>query len=357
MSVADTGQEAVPATPRSRAYPAAVVYLLTLLAIWTVTRLVAERLWWTTLLLYLPQVGYALPAIVTLPWALRARDRRALLSNAAALAVTAGPLMGFNLPLIRKATSSQPRVRVLAYNIRGGVEGFESIRRQIGRFRPDVVVLTEVSGWGREQQLRAELRNALPGWNHTPVGEVYVASRWPILQDESTPLGSSATRRKVRAIVQAPFGRFNVVAVHFYTAVHGETLRSQWRHLPSYLRRTAAVRQEQVDDVLAWAGTREGPTLIAGDFNTPPAGDFYRRLTRSYADAFAGVGWGWGYTYPARLPLLRIDHVFHSPEWTPLRAEAGGRTGSDHRPLFVELALSTPNAQRASPNGHQRERR
>ena len=62
------------------------------------------------------------------------------------------------------------------------------------------------------------------------------------------------------------------------------------------------------------------------------------------------------YTFPARftppklfgklptlpLSLLRIDYVYHSRHWSAASCEVGGRDGSDHRPVFAELELTSP---------------
>jgi endonuclease/exonuclease/phosphatase (EEP) superfamily protein YafD len=39
------------------------------------------------------------------------------------------------------------------------------------------------------------------------------------------------------------------------------------------------------------------------------------------------------------VPGIPIDHVLVTPDLVPLRVERGPDVGSDHFPLFVELAL------------------
>ncbi len=338
------------ARPERRSpWPARVAagYLLLLCLLLLLTRVVAEGLWWTTLLLYFPQVVYAAPALVLLPWAVHRRDGRALLATLLAVGVVLWPLMGFNVPRPRER---DPRavgtVRLLAYNIHGATLGIEEVAANVRRFRPDVVVFSEATGWGREEELRDELDGLFPGWSSVRGGDIYIASRWPLQERRAAPLlpineaGSHLEQRqKVRVAVAAPFGPFHVCGTHFRTAIYGETLLKNRRGVPDYMAKTGGIRLKQAQDVLASLRPLEGPVVLAGDFNTPPAGLIYDRLTRRYRDAFAEAGWGWGYTYPARLPLLRIDYVFHSPHWRTRTAEVGSREGSDHRPLFAELEL------------------
>lgn len=328
----------------------ALIYLLVTVGLGTAARLLAERYWWSTLLLYFPQVAYLAPAPLVLFLALRKLDGRAFLVLLVTLGVILGPLMGFNLPgngalAHPEVLVGRPRVRVMTYNIRGGMDGFDAISAQIQAFNPDVVVITEAQGWGREPKLRRELAEQFKGWHATQGGDVYLASRWPMVSRESERLGADpetqaiSGRCKVRAHIVAPFGEFDLVGVHFYTALHGETLVNQRRRVPGYLRSAGAVRMDQAQDLVDWESDRGRPIIVAGDFNTPPAGHVYGLLSGPWQDAFSESGLGWGFTYPATFPLLRIDHIFHSADWRAVTSRVGNAPGSDHRPLLAELAL------------------
>lgn len=79
-------------------------------------------------------------------------------------------------------------------------------------------------------------------------------------------------------------------------------------------------------------------TIIAGDFNMPPRGVVYRRIAGQYRNAFS-AGNGFGYTYRSSLPVLRIDHIFLSPDLRPVRCRTIGTRVSDHRPVVAEVEL------------------
>jgi vancomycin resistance protein VanJ len=329
---------------RKPAWPSylAAVYLGAVLLVWLLTWTVAERQWWTTLLLYFPQGVFLGPAVLTLPPALWKRDRRALLLNGLALLVVAWPMMGLNIPLPSATnTARAPRVRLLAYNIEIATDGMDRIGRQVEKFRPDVVVFAEAR---RRQQakLDAELRRQFPGWDSVRRGDVFIASRWSMIERESAPLPESIDRENVRALVQAPFGRFHVAGVHMSKALRPRTLRTRTLRLPQYLDVTGSGRWKQARAIEAWTAALDGPVLLAGDFNTPPAGHIYGVLTRRYEDSFKEAGWGWGFTFPSKSPLLRIDYIFHSAHWKAMECRVGARPGSDHRPVFAELALVDP---------------
>jgi vancomycin resistance protein VanJ len=340
------------AQPRPARWPLglALLYLVLVVGLAAAGHGIAERRWWSTLLLYPPQVLYAVPAPLVLLPALWKRDRRALAVLGVTLALIAGPLMGLNVPLAGVPTRPRGRVRVLEYNIQGGLEGFDRLEAQVQRFQPDVVVFSEARGWGHTEEIVARLRRLLPGWQSARGGDIYIASRWPLAERKAEWLGPTAERghrpessaydrAKLRVLVDAPFGQFHVVGAHFRTALYGNTLAAYKQDIPRYMHQTSRVRAEQADDLVGWLGGLDGPVILAGDFNTPPAGNVYGRLTQGLVDSFRERGWGWGYTYPSRLPLLRIDYVFHSREWAAVSCRVGDRPGSDHRPVFAELAL------------------
>jgi len=333
---------------RAWGYRLALAYLIGVCGLCIFARLVGERLWWTTLLIYIPQVAYALPGLVILIPVLLSRDWRALAAFGATLLLIAGPVMGFNVPLPSLASRDAPRVRVLSYNIKGALAGIDLVQAHVARFQPDVVVFTEARGWSDDEALRKDLRDTFPNWDHVEGGDVYIATRWPIVARDAQPLGGEVThdpsldRYKVRAEVQSPSGRFNVVGVHFRTAVYGRTLLKELKNAPGYMKHTGEVRDEQARDLLQWLDQIDGPIVLAGDFNTPPAGRIYHAITRKFGDSFAERGTGWGYTYPSGRSMLRIDYVFHSRNWDAVQCLVGDTPGSDHRPVFAELALRAP---------------
>jgi endonuclease/exonuclease/phosphatase family metal-dependent hydrolase len=91
-----------------------------------------------------------------------------------------------------------------------------------------------------------------------------------------------------------------------------------------------------------------GPTVLLGDFNATSRYAAYRALTGRLRDAQRGPdGERSGRsvrTFPSRAPILRIDHIFVSPELAVAGVEAvtGGpaRVASDHLPLVASVQLA-----------------
>jgi endonuclease/exonuclease/phosphatase family metal-dependent hydrolase len=107
-------------------------------------------------------------------------------------------------------------------------------------------------------------------------------------------------------------------------------------------------RLAQIDTLLGphWLGHQacREPVIVLGDFNATPRGRVYRRLTAHLCDAQAEAHLPKPKaTFPSRLPMLRIDHVFVSRSIRVLRVETVrtplARIASDHLPLLVEFQI------------------
>lgn len=117
--------------------------------------------------------------------------------------------------------------------------------------------------------------------------------------------------------------------------------------LNTHLGLGPAERFAQVEALLGpeWLGDPAcgAPRVFCGDFNAWPLSTVYRRVTRVLRDAQSHRTHGWPRnTFPSRWPLLRIDHVFLSRDWS-VRAVRVPRTrltriASDHLPVVVEVA-------------------
>ncbi len=88
-----------------------------------------------------------------------------------------------------------------------------------------------------------------------------------------------------------------------------------------------------------------GPVLLMGDFNISDQSPDYDLLTNEgLHDAFRDTGWGFGSTWPANnrfigkfLPFVRIDYIWHTPDFQSVNAWTGPRAVSDHLPVIADL--------------------
>jgi len=95
-----------------------------------------------------------------------------------------------------------------------------------------------------------------------------------------------------------------------------------------------------------WLGSAElkSPHLLCGDLNAVPHASTYRRFASKLRDAQRALpGHRPRATFPSRLPVLRLDHVFVSRDLMVRGAHVPwngvSRRASDHLPLIIDLEL------------------
>jgi endonuclease/exonuclease/phosphatase family metal-dependent hydrolase len=116
----------------------------------------------------------------------------------------------------------------------------------------------------------------------------------------------------------------------------------------THLGVTQHERETQVETLLGpeWLSHPDcrDPVILAGDFNSVPQGRTYRQLAAKLGSTHRVVPADGGFpTFPSRLPLLGIDHVFASGSVEILSADVLrtplARVASDHLPLVVDFRL------------------
>ena len=124
----------------------------------------------------------------------------------------------------------------------------------------------------------------------------------------------------------------------------GETLDIISTHLGVHRNERGMQSQELVGE--RWLGNEQlmKPHLLCGDLNAVPNAMTYRRFASKLRDAQRCLkGHRPRATFPSRLPLLRLDHVFVSDD-LEVRAvnvpwNGRSRRASDHLPLIIDLEL------------------
>ena len=154
-------------------------------------------------------------------------------------------------------------------------------------------------------------------------------SKYPIVawQNIDVSVGESEPRGMLHCVLDVPHMSHQLHAVCVHFGLRESHRRRQIEHLL---------------DLVADTIPSDAPLVIAGDFNDW-RGRAHRRLRRdsSLQEIHAGANGHPARTFPAGLPLLRLDRIYvrnlqHQPLQLPRRPWA---TLSDHAPLAGEVRL------------------
>jgi endonuclease/exonuclease/phosphatase family metal-dependent hydrolase len=121
----------------------------------------------------------------------------------------------------------------------------------------------------------------------------------------------------------------------------------------SMLRRFTTIwRQFELDWLIEATAQRDGPYVLAGDFNIAAGSYEHRRFPVAWNDAYTLAGRGFGHTFPSPMhedtgdsklvspiPLIRIDYVLTSSQLRPVGAWLDELVASDHLAVIADLEL------------------
>ena len=247
-------------------------------------------------------------------------------------------------------TANAP-IRVLVYNIHAGkdakgVDNLARVAEIVRDSRADVVLLQEVDKGtersGKVDQV-AELQR-LTGY-FGAFGKtldyqggdygIAILSRWPITADTLIHLPveppqhrsgvSYEPRGALRVAVQRPGGALRVINTHIDAS------------------REDTYRLQEANTLLSLAGSiRDSSytTLVGGDLNSEPESAVIALFQPAgWRDAFRLCGKGTGLSYPADVPVKRIDYLMMTGATRCTSAEVLNTEASDHRPVLFHVVL------------------
>lgn len=305
-----------------------------------------DRWWPATLLLFGPRWLAALPALLLLPLALW-RQPGLLLPLLVGVVLVFWPFMGLSIHPWKGAFSGGQVVRVLSCNIQNGTFNGSALSALILEHGIDIVAL---------QECPRDLNLNLPaGWHIVQDGELGVLSKYAIrpgipIRDMHPPHVWPRTCL-LPCVISIPEGDIALNTVHLPSPRYG---------LQHIIDRKTGVNLTKSDLLVKETENRERvslevqriitsqslPQIIAGDFNMPVESTIYRRFWSNFANAFSktGYGYGWSEWVSVRgIPVgVRIDHILTGKGLTPLLSKVGPDIGSDHLPLIVDIARTTP---------------
>ncbi|MFN3814885.1 endonuclease/exonuclease/phosphatase family protein [Brevundimonas sp.] len=218
-----------------------------------------------------------------------------------------------------------PSFRIYAANLYAMNDDVAAMHASIEAADADIVVLVEFG-----EAPDAAIEALLGGYPHREVTERVVrsedavrsviASRYP-LSRRST---EGNERQMISAVADTPIGPVRVVGVHL---TRPWPFQYQWGQII------------QTQNLLTHIDGAPEPVVLAGDFNSVASARIGRML-RSEGGLIPAPGWPG--TWPAALPgplRMTIDQIYHSPDIAVATRSLGAPTGSDHRPVIVDLTL------------------
>ena len=164
-----------------------------------------------------------------------------------------------------------------------------------------------------------------------------IITRWKIKREVRNPMF-----REQQLTVVDPDGReIEVVNVHLASAATNLELwkPSAWREH----RENRQARRRELSVALQLLEQTASPTrfpvILGGDFNSNASDPVRLQLVRDFNDSFITAGRGWGDTFQRRVPVLRLDSIYASRQFTPVRCRAVTTRKSDHRMVISDLIL------------------
>ena len=83
------------------------------------------------------------------------------------------------------------------------------------------------------------------------------------------------------------------------------------------------------------------PVVVCGDFNDTPISYTRHVIAKGLTDCFAETGCGLGLSYNRKGFNFRIDHIFCSPQFTPITCKVDSKMdASDHYPMICTMKMT-----------------
>ena len=225
-------------------------------------------------------------------------------------------------------------LRVATINWASSAENFSP---DIIRYQPDVIFVQEIPHPYRLRQLNDVLYEGKGDYRYDAAKRCGIVVRGAIERQIR-----SQQYRSQHVTVKLPSGRrIELVNLHLQPASTNMRLWSRdcWRihRINRQLRRVELAFALEV--LKEHTPFPRRPTIMAGDFNAPANDTVYKMLNNNFSDTFGSAGVGWGNTYHRRLPILRLDHIFSSKAFIPVRCRVVSIRESDHRMVVADLIL------------------
>lgn len=318
---------------RTRLIVGAVAVLTFSLLAATLLPMTASRWWLGDLAVHFPLQYVALALIAFLVFVGLRRPVLAALALGIALvnALSAAPVLATRPPpeprLVAQTVEPPIRLRMVAINVLYRNREHAQVAEFLRRERPDVVALVEMND--RWRRALATVAKEYPYRYETKGSTGRGVSLWSRVPLRDAGILNVEAQREpaIRATLMVANRPLRLFAVH-----------ASWPMAPA----SAALRNRQLALLAREArATQAMPLVVIGDLNISPFSPHFQRLLKDSGLRSAAEGFGWQPTWPTYLPPagIQIDHALITPTLRVRAFRRGPFTGSDHRPIVMDLAL------------------
>lgn len=270
-----------------------------------------------------------LPAYLALAWALHRRNWWLAVASLVVIACH----LSWILPDFRPAATRTAQLagkpaatlRVFYVNANRYNQSHDELLEEVAAADPDIVVFAEFWIPWQSAMLKSPVMEAFPygtdlkSWTR---GDVIVRARVPI---DNLKANWAAGRVYIQFSVTRDNRTLHFLALHSPRPMQliGHDYRSYWH------------------DVLPAIARQPRPLVVVGDFNSTQYSRIYEQVTElGLRSVHELLGRGYVATWPNGrrwVPPIRIDHAFISQGVECKDCQEGVGTGSDHRPLVLNL--------------------
>lgn len=239
------------------------------------------------------------------------------------LLINAAPLIMLFVPQQRCKRPHNPiGIRILQANLLTSNRNAQRVLDLIDSVDPDVIVLQETgSRWLSELEV---LKTRYPVYAEHPREDNFGAAIFcrNINAVASIEFLSDPDRLPVSRVVIPGAGRdLTIYGVHPLAPLTADL----WKQRNQYTLEMAK-KMSQTD----------GQIIVTGDMNNAPWTHYFKQFIEISGLLDASQGRGPLPTWPAWLPMLPLDHCFHSAGVIIKKRWRAPRVGSDHYPLVIE---------------------
>lgn len=220
-----------------------------------------------------------------------------------------------------EASSQEPQLQVMTWNLWGGRLGAERIGKTILEHNPDIVGVVEAGPFAEDPQL---LGAHLPEYRVIPFpGNALLLVRGSVAgKPRFTKIGDR--RRISQAVVSANGIDVGVLIVDLH-----------W----GFWENRAPVFKELQGALTEFRGRHpQLPVVVMGDFNTPRRSRLLDTFRGDLLNTFTASGVGLGLTWPAQAPLWDLDQIWVDRGWQVHSCVTPATLASDHRPVVARLS-------------------